>query len=111
PRVIAPGVVRPRGGEIELATEVPGLLAEVLVKEGDEVAAGQALARLDDGGERARVEAAKARLKAAEASQSRAKRGSRPEEKSEAAATAEAARARATLSREAYEREVRLLEK
>lgn len=111
PRVVAPGLLTPLGGEINVASEGPGLLREVLVKEGDAVQAGQVLVRFDDAVERARVATAEARVKAAEASKSRTARGNRPEERGEAEASAEAASARASLAREAYERELSLFQK
>src|SRR5262245_40813295 len=104
-RVVAPGVVEPFGGEIDVAGVGGGGSTEILVKEGERVEAGQILARLDDEVQAAQVEAKIARVKAAFAATKRARRGSRPEEKGEAAASAQAAQARADQSREAYERE------
>lgn len=111
PRVVAPGIIEPWEGEVEVAGHEMGVLYEIFVKEGDVVAEGQLLARLDDSLERAQLAAQKARVAAAEAEKKRARRGSRPEEKAEAKASAEAALARATASREAYEREKLLFEK
>ena len=111
PRVVAPGVLQPQGGEVEVSTDVPGLLKEVLVKEGDMVTTGQVLARYDSSIEEARVAAAQARVDAAESSVKRAQRGNRPQEKAESASNASAASAKAQLSRDAYERERSLLDK
>src|SRR5262249_31772397 len=44
----APGRVEPLGGEIHIASSVPGRIAEVLVGINDRVAAGELLVRLDD---------------------------------------------------------------
>src|SRR5262249_44766778 len=65
--LVAPAMVEPTGERIELAFEQPGHVAEVLVKEGDRVVAGQLLARLDDRLPRARVAHAEAALAAAQA--------------------------------------------
>ena len=111
PRVVAPGVVQPQGGEVEVSTDVPGLIKEILVKDGDMVTTGQVLARYDSSIEEARVAAAQARVAAAEAGAKRAQRGNRPQEKAESASNASAAAARAQLSRDAYDREKSLLDK
>jgi multidrug resistance efflux pump len=111
PRVVAPGILQPQGGEVEVSTDVPGLLKEILVKEGDMVATGQVLARYDSSIEEARVAAAQARVDAAQSSVKRAQRGNRPLEKAESASNASAASAKANLSRDAYERERALLDK
>jgi multidrug resistance efflux pump len=94
----APGVVEPADRAIELATEVPGVVAEVLVKEGERVAAGAPLLRLHDEVERAAVTAAEADVQAAEAELSKTLRGARIEDVRDAEAQAAAARARAEQS-------------
>lgn len=45
---VARGTVDPEGGLIRLAAQREGLIAEVMVEEGDHVTAGQPLARIDD---------------------------------------------------------------
>jgi HlyD family secretion protein len=57
-----------------------GIIAEVLVAEGDSVSAGQALARLDSAQQRANVANAEAALAEAEAQYERLKVGATPEE-------------------------------
>jgi membrane fusion protein, multidrug efflux system len=52
---------------VDLGFEIPGLISEILVREGDRVTAGQILARLDQTLVNADVEVQQARLKAAEA--------------------------------------------
>ncbi|MDX2176485.1 MAG: HlyD family efflux transporter periplasmic adaptor subunit [Candidatus Sumerlaeia bacterium] len=74
PIIAGSGVVEPITEEIRIGTPVGGLVAEVFVKEGDEVAAGTPLFRLDDRelaaelrtreAEVAEAEAALARLRA-----------------------------------------------
>src|SRR5690606_17409714 len=44
----ATGRVEPKGGEIRISSEVGGKIKDILVKEGDEVKAGDLLVRLDD---------------------------------------------------------------
>ena len=45
-KVTLPGVLIPEGGVMDIASPQPGTVAEVLVREGDSVQAGQALIRL-----------------------------------------------------------------
>jgi HlyD family secretion protein len=54
----APGRVEPAGGEIRMAAQVPGRVAEVLVAANDKVAAGDLLVRLEDDDLLPRVHAA-----------------------------------------------------
>lgn len=44
----ATGRVEPKGGEIRISSEVGGRIKDILVKEGDQVKAGDLLVRLDD---------------------------------------------------------------
>lgn len=60
--VVAPGIVEPWGGQVDLAAQEPGWIAQVLVKEGEVVRAGQLLATLDDGAQRHAVELARAEV-------------------------------------------------
>lgn len=60
--VVAPGIVEPWGGQVDLAAQEPGWIARILVKEGDVVRAGQLLATLEDGSQRHAVELARAEL-------------------------------------------------
>jgi len=60
--IVAPGIVEPWGGQVDLAAQEPGWIARVLVKEGDEVREGQLLAALEDGAQRHAVELARAEL-------------------------------------------------
>jgi RND family efflux transporter MFP subunit len=65
--VVAPGIVEPWGGQVDLSAQEPGWIARILVKEGDVVHAGQLLATLEDGTQRHSVELARAELSEAEA--------------------------------------------
>jgi len=93
--LVAPSTVEASGERIDLSFEQIGRVAEVLVNEGDRVAKGQLLARLDDRLPRARVARAEATLAAAEARRDAAFHGARAEEIRRAEAEAAAARAEA----------------
>ncbi|MDO5604315.1 MAG: HlyD family efflux transporter periplasmic adaptor subunit [Paracoccus sp. (in: a-proteobacteria)] len=64
---VARGTVDVDGGLMRLATQREGLIAEVFVKEGDRVSAGQILARLDDGSSRVQQQIAEAEQRQARA--------------------------------------------
>lgn len=93
--LIAPGRVEPIRDPVLLAFETPGRIATLEVDEGDHVAAGQVVARLDDRLPHARLDAAKAAEAAATARLALARRGPRREEldaaKAEVAAAVAAA--------------------
>jgi HlyD family secretion protein len=77
--VSASGSIEPRA-RVDLVFEVPGEVLEVLVKVGDRVAAGDALARLDTGQLALQVQQAEAALALAEAQRVQVQAGARPEE-------------------------------
>jgi multidrug resistance efflux pump len=106
--VAGPGRVEPVSEEIEVAAELSGRLAEVLVEEGDRVIRGQLLARLEQRDFVARLDSARARLAVAEAERARLVNGARPEERREAAAVATQAEAALDHARLAVERSRRL---
>ncbi len=60
--VVAPGRVEPATGEIKVASPVVGVIAEVLVKANEAVAAGDPLIRLTDDEARARVAASEVQV-------------------------------------------------
>jgi HlyD family secretion protein len=91
PVIAGPGRVEGLTEEIEVAAEVSGRLAAVLVDEGDRVTAGQPIAELDAADYVARVTEAKARLWGAIAARDRLVNGARPEERRESAAVAQQA--------------------
>jgi multidrug resistance efflux pump len=68
------------GTQVRIAPEVGGRIAEILVDEGDEVAAGQVLVRLDDALWRSQLREAEAAVAAAEANLARVRAGARPAE-------------------------------
>lgn len=65
--------------ELQIAPELGGRVAELLVEEGDDVEAGQLLARLDRTLLDAQIESARAKVDVAEAELSQVKAGARPE--------------------------------
>jgi len=79
-RVVAPGVVEPWGGLVELAGPEPGLISQMLAAEGAVVDAGELLAVLEDDLQRQAVELARAQLAEAEATLSKIEAGATPEE-------------------------------
>jgi HlyD family secretion protein len=92
--VIADGRVVPLA-DVQLAFERSGTVAEVLVAEGDQVQAGQALARLDSRDLALRVERARVNLERAQAHYNQVAAGASPE----AIAAAEASIAQAAAQR------------
>jgi multidrug resistance efflux pump len=97
-KVGAPGTVEPRDREVRLGTQVPGVVAEILVHEGESVAASAPLVRLHDETEAAAVAAARADVEAARAELTKTLRGARIEDVRDAEAQAAAAHARADQS-------------
>lgn len=92
------GVVEPAERETRLAAPVSGVVARVLVKEGEHVEAGALLVQLDDRVERAALQVAEAEMLAERATRTRTQRGLRAEERDAILAEAQGARARAELS-------------
>src|SRR3954468_21142306 len=89
---------------INVGSKVGGRIVEVLVREGDYVAAGQLLVRFDDAELEAQMVQARGRLESAKANLLKLQRGSRPEEIAEAKAAgagrvAEVEQARSDLVR------------
>jgi HlyD family secretion protein len=78
-----------------LSLPIGGMVAEVLVSEGDQVTAGQVIARLDATQLTARVASAKAALAEAQANYENLKAGATPEQIAEAEAQLAAAQAQA----------------
>jgi len=66
-QIVAPGIVEPWGGQVELSAHEPGWIDRILVKEGDVVRRGQLLAALDAEPQRHAVELAGAELAEAQA--------------------------------------------
>lgn len=90
--------------EVKLASKVPGRIAEVLVKEGEEVETGQVLLRLETTEIEAKKKQAEGALQAAQAVYEKAKNGARPQEVKLAQANVEMAEAKAQLLADTYQR-------
>lgn len=93
--LVAPGRVEPVRDSVALAFEAGGRIVEIAVDEGDTVTQGQVLARLDDRLAKARVDAARAAVAAADANHQLLRRGARREDLEAAKAEVEAARTQA----------------
>lgn len=90
--VVAAGRTEPVSEEIEIAPELDGRL-RVLAGEGDRIRKGQLVAQIENGDFAARIRVAKALIAEREAAVARARVGSRPMEKREAAAQVREAKA------------------
>lgn len=84
--ISAAGKVEPLSEELRLGLTLTGKLGEVLVDEGDRVAAGQVLARLENADWRARLAEAEATVHIRDAELARVINGARSEERREAEA-------------------------
>jgi len=102
------GIVEPADREVKVAGQVPGRIAQILVKEGDRVAAGAPIAELESGVQRAALAAAQGDLESAKSELLRTSHGLRREDVEAQVADTEAARARAALSRDALARTEKL---
>lgn len=90
--------------QVEIAFNDSGRIAEVLVEEGDEVAKGDVLARLDTARLKPQVAGAKAQVAAQEAALRKLRNGSRPEEIAQARANVKMAEADLNNARRQYQR-------
>jgi HlyD family secretion protein len=101
-------IVEPRDRETKVAGIVPGRIKALLVAEGDDVKAGQALIEFECETEKAAVSAAEGDLAAAQADLIRSQNGNRHEDIDAAMGDFQAAKARADLSAAQRERERQL---
>jgi HlyD family secretion protein len=90
--------------EVKIASKVPGRIAEVLVKEGEEVQAEQILLKLETTELEAKKKQAEGALLAAQAVYNKAKNGARPQEIQLAKANVQMAEAKAQLLEDTYQR-------
>lgn len=95
--VAGAGLIEPQSENISVAAIVPGTVAEVAVREGDAVAAGDVLFRLDDRQRRAELAVAEARLAAAQAELTRWRQMPRAEDLPPSAARVRRMQADVTL--------------
>ncbi len=91
--IAAPGRVEAASEEVRVSSELSGRLKSVKVEEGDRVERGQVLAEIENDDYRARVAAAKAELAQREAELRRTVNGARTQERREAEASMQAAKA------------------
>ena len=104
PVLAAPGRVEGQSEVVEVGAAVDGVIAEVLVKEGQLVKAGELIARIACDDLEAEIGAAKAAEQAARQAKVRLVRGSRDEERRAAAADEAAARAALGDAQDQYKR-------
>lgn len=105
--VLLDGILDPLD-QVALAFQVPGRVAETHVREGASVAAGEVLARLEDGEYQAALRLARAHVEAAEARLDEALSGPRKQEVRRLEEERQAARAAHELTRTEYARAERL---
>lgn len=91
--IAAPGRIEAASEEIRVSSELSGRLKRVNVEEGDRVQQGQVLAEIENDDYRARVAAAEAELRQREAELRRTVNGARTQERREAEASMQAAKA------------------
>jgi HlyD family secretion protein len=91
--VCAPGKIEPLSEEIQIGSQLSGVLLSVPVDEGQHVRKGQTIAVLDNRDYAARVEEARATVEVRRAELDRIVNGARDQERREAAAAVEEARA------------------
>ncbi len=89
---------------VNVSTKVPGQIEELAVKEGDRVAAGQVIARIDSQALKIQVEQARANLAAAQAKLASLQAGNRPQQVAQAASSVEQAAANLDKARKDFER-------
>ena len=102
--VVSTDDARVKGTIVSVSSRVSGRVEELLVNEGDEVQAGQILAKLDSRELAAQAAQAKANLSAAQAKLAGLKAGSRPQQIAQAEAGTAQASANLENARKAYER-------
>jgi HlyD family secretion protein len=81
---VAPGRIEPHGGEIRIASEMPGRLVSVAVQLNDRVEAGDLLAQTDDSEAAARLAAANAEVNARKLARESRTSGSRADRRQKA---------------------------
>lgn len=109
--ISATGVVESKSENITIGTNLPGVVAEVMVKTDDLVYPGHSLFRLDDRQARAELKAAEARLTVAKAQLDRYKNAPRKEDLPPAEALVHETSARLSEAEAAWQRAQRLIER
>lgn len=102
--VVSTDDARVKGTIVTVSSRVSARVEDLLVQEGDEVQAGQVLAKLDSKELEAQVAQAKASLATAQAKLAGLKAGNRPQQVAQAGAAIEQAAANLENARKTYER-------
>lgn len=102
PAVLVTGLID--ATEIDIASKIPGRIAEIKVREGDRVAPGQALALIRSEEIEAKLAQVTSVIEASQARLKMARNGARSEEKAQARIALAAARTQVDLARKMYER-------
>ncbi|WP_218082014.1 efflux RND transporter periplasmic adaptor subunit [Anthocerotibacter panamensis] len=97
--VSANGVIQPERA-VNISPKTPGLLKKLLVKQGDQVQAGQILAQMDDSSFQGQLTQARGQLAAARANLQRLSAGNRPQDIAQAQARLQDARYALQLAQE-----------
>jgi HlyD family secretion protein len=98
------GIIEPMDRETKVSAHVAGRIAAILVTEGQVVEKGTALVELDNGAERAALDAAEGEVGVANAEYARAARGLRREDVDAVIADTDSTKARASISTASLER-------
>ncbi|MEO5923271.1 MAG: HlyD family efflux transporter periplasmic adaptor subunit [Bryobacteraceae bacterium] len=109
--IVAPGRVEPLSEEVAIGSEIDGRLAQVLVEEGQSVRKGQVLATLVNGDYAARVQLAESLIAERRAELERLHNGARDQERREAMAFVDEAKAVLDQARTERDRRQFLLDK
>jgi HlyD family secretion protein len=102
--VIAQGVVEPIRREIKIGAPSAGLLTKILVREGQQVRAGQTIAEIESSSELAAVETARSEVESARMDLSKVLAGERAETIAAARGDLRSLQAKAAQSKEALDR-------
>ncbi len=105
-----PGRIEAVSETVKVGAGIDGLLKAVLVREGEQVRAGQEIALIDRADLEAERQAALAAAESARQTRARLLRGSRTEERSVAASQTTAAEARLTQARQSFARTEKLFQ-
>jgi HlyD family secretion protein len=109
--IVAPGRVEPLSEEVEIGSEIDGRLARVNVEEGQTVHKGQVLATLVNADFTARVQLAESQIAERRADLGRLRSGARDQERREATANVDEAKAVLDQARSERDRRQFLLDK
>lgn len=101
---------RVKSNIVNVSTKIPGQIEELLVKEGDQVVAGQVIAKIDSYALQIQVEQAQANLASAQAKLAALQAGNRPQQVAQSQSSVEQAAANLDNARKSFERTESLYE-